>query len=197
MVVGWVERRSGHVRGAGHAGTCSSQGVPKLGHLDLAGGLMSGAALAPGPGVASSGPAGAGRGHAGSPCATLSARGRPLSLRPRWPSAWGAWRRVRARRYLGRGWAPPQPGGRRVAPRCSPGSRSRGGPRAACRAPLPPPSGPAQWNRLRISPPGRARARARGAYGGSAASPPLPRVYETTWTAPSAQERRGEGAGRL
>ena len=161
MVVGWVERRSGHVRGAGHAGTCSSQGVPKLGHLDLAGGLMSEAALAPGPGVASSGPAGAGRGHAGSPCATLSARGRPLSLRPRWPRAWGAWRRVRARRYLDRGWAPPQPSGRRVAPRCSPGSRSRGGPRAACRAP-PPPSGPAQWNRLRISPPGRARAHSRG-----------------------------------
>ena len=160
MVVGWVERRSGHVRGAGHAGTCSSQGVPKLGHLDLAGGLMSEAALAPGPGVASSGPAGAGRGHAGSLCATLSARGRPLSLRPRWPRAWGAWRRVRARRYLDRGWAPPQPSGRRVAPRCSPGSRSRGGPRAACRAP--PPSGPAQWNRLRISPPGRARAHSRG-----------------------------------
>ena len=41
----------------------------------------------------------------------------------------------------------------------------------------------------------RARARARGVYSSNVASPSLPRTYGTTWTAPSARERRVEGGG--
>lgn len=88
--------------------TCSSQGFAELGHLDPAGELLSAGAVAPGPETASSGPADASRGLAGSPCATLPARGRPLPLRVQ---AWEC------------GGAPPPPGCRRVAP-VPPGPRS-------------------------------------------------------------------------
>ena len=145
--------RSGHAWGAGHAGTRSSQGLPVLGLLDLPGG----AALAPGPGTASSGPADAGSGLAGSPRATMPARGRPLSLRLSGPAPGAHGAGSRPGVTWGRGGAPPPPGGRRVAPAAA-GGPGPAAARAACRGP---PSGPRQWNRPRTSSPGRAQARAR------------------------------------
>lgn len=121
------------MRGARHSGTCSSQGgerVPELGHLDLAEGLKSGAPLAPGPGAASS---------ALQTQAEASLEVPELLCRP----AAAPYRSVLAGLAPGahgagsgpgvtwsRGWAPPQPGGRRVAP-----AAARGPGPAAARAP--------------------------------------------------------------
>lgn len=123
-------------------------------------------ALAPGPQTASSGPANASRGLARSPCATMPARGRPLPLRPRWLCA--GQRRVRTGRYLGTR--------RGSIPTGRPARRSR------CSPPAP------QWNRPRTSP-----TSARGTYASCSASPPLPCLHGTAWTAPIARERAVRG----